>query len=231
MAAHDLEPTKYCLATGFLDSDHPDVIDFARNAVASTPEDVEKAVALFYAVRDGIRYDPNHIDLRPAAMRASAVACRGSGFCVSKAVLLAAAARVHRIPSRLRFADVRNHLSTGRMRRLMQTDLFVFHGYVELLLEDGWVKATPAFDRELCAYFRVPPLDFDGHHDAMFQQTNDRGKRYMEYVRDRGTYADLPLDEIRAAFEEHYPHIMADGVYDLGAGFGNGTEAGPARDG
>jgi transglutaminase-like putative cysteine protease len=230
MAAHELEPTKYCLPTEFLDSDHPDVIDFARDIIGNRAEDVEKAVALFYAVRDGIRYDPNHIDLRPAAMRASTVASRGSGFCVTKAVLLAAAARVHRIPSRLRFADVRNHLSTGRMRRLMRTDLFVFHGYAELLLEDGWVKATPAFDRELCGYFGVPPLDFDGHHDSMFQQCNHHGNRYMEYVRDRGSYADLPLDEIRAAFEEHYPHIMAGGVYDLGAGFGGDVEAGPARD-
>jgi transglutaminase-like putative cysteine protease len=207
----------YLRPTPCIDADHPRVLEFARRAAGGMSDARERAVALYYAVRDGIRYDPHHVDLRPEAMRASAALARGSGFCVSKAVLLAAAARALGIPARLGFADVRNHLTTERMRRAMGTDLFVFHGYTAFHLDARWVKATPAFNRTLCERFDVAPLEFDGRHDSLFQQADRRGNRYMEYVRDRGQFADLPLDEIRRAFAEHYPALAA-GARDEGEG-------------
>jgi transglutaminase-like putative cysteine protease len=199
----------YLDATPCLDADHPRVRAFAGRSTVGLRGARERAVALYYAVRDGIRYDAHHVDLRPEAMRASAVLARSAGFCVSKAVLLAAAARALGIPARLGFADVRNHLTTERMRRAMGTDLFVFHGYTAFCLDGRWVKATPAFNRTLCERFDVAPLEFDGRRDSLFQQADRAGNRYMEYVRDRGQFADLPLDEIRRAFAAQYPALAA----------------------
>ncbi len=199
----------YLRPTEFIDCDHPAVARFAEQA-APTGEPRERAVALYYAVRDGFRYDPYRVDLRPEGMRASTVLANGYGFCIPKAVVLAAAARRVGIPSRLGFGDVKNHISTERLRRLMATDLFVYHGCTELYLNERWVKATPAFNRTLCERFNVAPLEFDGVHDALLQQFDRSGNRYMEYVNDRGTRADLPLDEIRTAFEHYYPNLMAD---------------------
>ena len=99
-------------------------------------------------------------------MRASAVLATGYGWCVTKAALLAAAARAAGIPARLGFADVRNHLSTERMRATMATDVFVWHGYTELWLQGAWRKATPAFNVELCERFGLLPLEFDGRNDS-----------------------------------------------------------------
>jgi transglutaminase-like putative cysteine protease len=101
----------------------------------------------------------------------------------------------------------------------MQTDLFAFHGYTELFLDGGWVKATPAFNAALCERFDVAPLEFDGRSDAVLQECDRRGNRYMEYVRDHGQFADLPIDRMLAAFEEHYPALMAGGAYDLNGSF------------
>jgi transglutaminase-like putative cysteine protease len=212
------ELDEYLGPTPFLDADHPRVIAFAREVIGGRASSVDRAVALYYAVRDGIRYDPKQIDLRPEALRASAVLARGRGFCIPKAALLAAAGRVLGIPSRLGFADVRNHLTTERMRRDMGTDLFVFHGYTELYLEGRWVKATPAFNRTLCERFGVDPLEFDGKHDSLFQQSDRQGNRYMEYVRDRGPFADVPLAAIKAAFVEHYPQLMSGDRYEVEGG-------------
>lgn len=197
--------TPYLQPTPFVDSDHPRVIEFAQTAAAGDTSDIGRARALFVAVRDSIRYDPYRIELTPAGMKASAVLQAGYGFCVAKAVVLAAAARAVGIPSRLGFGDVRNHLTTERLRRAMRGDVFVYHGYTELLLEGKWVKATPAFNRSLCDRFNVAPLEFDGRQDALFQEFDRDGRRYMEYVGDRGRFADLPLAEITAAFAEHYP--------------------------
>ena len=215
---------QYLRPTRFLDSDHPAIVDFSRSVAAQHASAVDRAVAFYYAVRDGIRYDPYRVDLRPEALRASTVLQQGYGFCIPKAVLLAAVARAADIPSRLGFADVKNHLATERLLQAMQTDIFAFHGYAELLLEGRWVKATPAFNASLCERFDVPPLEFDGRTDSLFQQFNRRGDRYMEYVRDRGSYADVPIDELRAALVEHYPALASATGYDLHGRFEEDAE-------
>ena len=70
------------------------------------------------------------------------------------------------VPSKVGFADVRNHLCTPRLRALMGSDVFIYHGITELFLDGKWVKATPTFNIGLCERFGVIPLDFDGHADA-----------------------------------------------------------------
>jgi transglutaminase-like putative cysteine protease len=230
---------EYLLPGFYIDSDHPDVIRFSERVVGSLAnlgrrgaqagEDAgevrENAVALYYAVRDEFRYEPYRIDLNPEAMKASALLTRGYGFCIAKAVLLSAAARVQKIPARLGFADVKNHLTTERLRKSMGTDVFVYHGYAELLIDGSWVKATPAFNKALCERFGVPALDFDGVHDSVFQPFDPDGNQYMEYLHDRGRHADLPLDDLRSAFEAAYPRLMSGGICDLSGRFGDDAVA------
>ncbi len=191
-------------ATALIDSDHPAVIDFARRHAVGA-DDRERAVALTYAVRDGFRYDPYRIDLTIEGMRASHVIELGVGWCVPKAALLAAVARAAGIPARVGYADVRNHLSTERLRRTLQTDLFVWHGYTDLWIEGRWVKATPAFNLSLCERFGLLPLDFDGRSDSIYHPFDKSGNRHMEYVNQHGAFDDMPLDRIVAAFEATYP--------------------------
>ena len=194
--------------TPSIDSDHPAVCEFAaRHAVGD--DDRARAVALYGAVRDGFRYDPYRVDLSPAGMRPSRVLEVGHGWCVPKATLLAAACRAAGIPARLGFADVRNHLSTERMRQLLQTDLYVWHGYTEILLDGRWVKATPAFNLALCERFGLLPLEFDGRHDSIYHPYDRAGQRHMEYVHARGSFDDLPLAALTADFERTYPGWMA----------------------
>ena len=185
----------------FADADHPDVVAFAARATAGAGSEREKAVALFYAVRDGIRYDPYRVSADPETYRASAVLQAGTAYCIPKAVLLCAAGRAAGLTARLGFADVRNHLNTEKLRaRMGGSDLFIWHGYVEFLLDGHWVKATPAFNIELCQRFGVLPLEFDGEHDALFHPYTADGREHMEYVRERGTFDDLPFDEIMVEF-------------------------------
>lgn len=191
--------------TPFIDADHPAVIAYARAAAGGAADPRERAVRLYLAVRDDVYYDPYGLDLTVEGLRASTTLARRRGWCVAKAILLAACARAEGIPARLAFADVRNHLNTAKLRAAMGTDVFAFHGNTELHLGGRWVKATPAFNRELCAKFGVAPLDFDGVHDALLQPYDGERRTFMEYVRDRGSRDDVPLDEIRATFRTLYP--------------------------
>jgi transglutaminase-like putative cysteine protease len=195
----------YVTPTAIIDSDHPAVAAHAAAAIRETENDpVVKAVRLYYVVRDGIWYDPYLPFYKPEHYRASRVLDAGRAFCIGKAALLCALGRASGIPSRVGFADVRNHLTTRQLREFMGTDVFVFHGYTEFLLEGRWVKATPAFNIELCRRHRVKPLDFDGHADGLFQPYNEESRRFMEYVRDHGAFTDVPVPRIVSAWEEAY---------------------------
>ena len=196
--------TQFTSATPVIESTHAAVEEFARRHAGGSGPDIERAVRLYYAVRDSIRYDPYLIDLSVEGMKASATLSSGRGWCVSKAVLLAACCRSVGIAARLGFADVRNHLSTERLRERMRTDIFYWHGYTEVHLEGKWVKATPAFNIELCEKFRLLPLDFDGRNDSIYHPFDSSGNRHMEYLNHRGSYADLPLGEIVRTFREEY---------------------------
>jgi transglutaminase-like putative cysteine protease len=192
----------------FIDSGHPAVVAFAReHAAGDSP--LERAVSLYYAVRDRIRYNPFLDFTDESTYRASSCLAAGEGFCVGKAALLAACSRAAGIPARVGFADVKNHLSTPRLLEHIGSDLFIYHGYAELHLEEAWVKATPAFNLELCRKFRVKPLEFDGRHDSIFHPYDEDNRRHMEYLRDRGRYADVPAAEIQAAFRSFYPKLYA----------------------
>lgn len=194
----------YLTPSATIDSDHPAVRRFADDTIGGATASAEKARRLYYAVRDGIRYDPYAIDLTVSALRASTTLARGRGWCVPKAVLLAAACRAVGIPARLGFADVRNHLSTARMRAQMQTDVFFWHGYTALYLNEAWVKATPAFNIELCEKFALKPLEFDGTADAIYHPFDLNGNRHMEYLAYRGEFRDVPIEQIRETFHTAY---------------------------
>jgi transglutaminase-like putative cysteine protease len=197
---------EYRQAGHYIDSAHPAIQKFAREK-SKGASDRERAISLYYAVRDEIRYNPFLDFTDPAAFTASKVLESGEGFCIGKAALLAAVARAAGLEARVGFADVKNHLTSARLAETMGSDLFVFHGYTEFRLDGRWVKATPAFNLALCQRFRVKPLEFDGRADSIFHPFDEDQRRHMEYLRDRGTYADVPVDEIQRVFRETYPRF------------------------
>ncbi|OPZ73889.1 MAG: Transglutaminase-like superfamily protein [Firmicutes bacterium ADurb.Bin456] len=198
------------LKPGFYVDTSPKVLEFARkHGKGNTPG--EKAVSLFFAVRDGFRYDPYNVVFTPDEFKASVRITKDSGFCIHKAIILAAVLRAAGIPSRLAFADVKNHLNTRRLRDLVQTDVFYYHGITELYLDGRWLKVTPAFNIELCEKFGVRPLDFDGTADCIFHQYDIKGNKHMEYLKFRGSYADFPYELVHRDYQRFYPHIFAPG--------------------
>jgi transglutaminase-like putative cysteine protease len=66
----------YLAPTPFLDADHASVRRLAAEAKGGP---VERAVHLYYAVRDGLRYDPYSMTLERDTYRASSVIGRGGG--------------------------------------------------------------------------------------------------------------------------------------------------------
>lgn len=212
----------YTLPSPCVDSDHPTISALAKKLVDPGLGQRENSVTLYYWVRDEIRYNPYTVSGEMSHYRASHTLAQGEAWCVPKAILLAALCRAARIPARLGFADVRNHLSTAQMREMMGTDVFLYHGYTAIYLDEKWLKATPAFNVQLCDRFGLLPLEFDGSQDSIYHPFDQEGKRHMEYLNDRGQHLDLPYDEMMAVFHSHYPKMMA--ALDQGATSGKQAE-------
>jgi len=212
----------YLKPTPVIDCDAPPVREKAQNLTADKENDVEKAKALFYFVRDDITYNPYVLHNLVEHNKASITLSRGEGYCVQKAILLAALARAIGIPARPGFADIRNYIIPQKLLELMHgSNLFIYHGYCELYIGQKWVKATPAFDLEMCQKHHIIPVEFDGKNNATFHRYNQEGKLHIEYVHDYGHYPDLPLEEMLEARVKVYGPdylTMQESLLNLGPG-------------
>jgi len=202
--------SQYLKPTEFINSDNVRVITFVNDVVGIEKDKKNAILRLFYKIRDGIPYHFDSMGIKKELFIASNVIDAEGSFCIPKAVLFASAARVIGVPSRLGFADVKNHLATAKVLEKLKTDLFVFHGYTELFINEKWVKATPAFNKELCKKFNVKPLDFDGENDSVFQEYTESGDKYMNYIMDHGSFTDLPFELMITSFKKAYPHLYAE---------------------
>ncbi|SFM50082.1 transglutaminase-like domain-containing protein [Marinobacter pelagius] len=201
---------RYLQPTAFFDYDKPELKAWiARQLEGVSDDPVEQIKVLYLAVRDSINYNPYVFCTDPRTLSASYALTSGETYCIPKAVLLGAAARAIGIPSQLGLADVRNHLSSPKLIEWLRSDIFRMHGFIELYLNGRWVKATPAFNKQLCELMKVEPLEFDGVHDSVFQEFTEDGQAHMEYINDHGVFDDVPhrfiVDGVRAAYGHLFP--------------------------
>jgi transglutaminase-like putative cysteine protease len=199
----NMDMKKFLEPTPYIDCDAEPVKEKAREIVQGLTAQRKKAIKIFYAVRDGIKYTIYGKRSLPEHFRASFVLSSGEGYCVQKAILLVALARAASIPARFRLAAIRSHLVPKEMLEKRGSNLFPYHGYADLYLEGSWVKVTPTFDIDSCVDAGLRPVDFDGEHDALLPSTTLDGRLHIEYVEDRGSFEDVPFDTIMAASLRH----------------------------
>lgn len=209
---------EYLEPTICIDSNHPSVEAFAKAKTHHLKSDKEKAIALYYAVRDDWRYNPYNISFNQDALKASAILDRSDGHCIDKAVLLIAFLRAVAIPARLCLASVRNHIATEKFEDYLESNVLVPHGYVEIWLDEKWVKVTPAFNKALCEKLKVDTLEFDGETEALFQEYNHAGGKFMEYLDEFGAFANVPIDYMLELMKQYYPAVFEKG-FDPAKGF------------
>ncbi len=202
----DFDP--YLSAGYYTNSDHPAIVNFVEENIANISTLKDKIICLYNSVRDKFKYYPYHLILKPNALRASVLVQKDYGYCVEKSNLFAACMRVIGVPSRLCFANVRNHLATDRVEAYLKTDLMVFHGYVEIYFNSKWIKCTPVFDTELCNRLGVSVLDFDAENDSVFQESDKAGNPFMTYEHNYGCFRDLPFELFLSELKKYYPHLF-----------------------
>lgn len=202
---------QYIQSSEFIDSDNKLIVQFAKEIVGTETDPTLVIKKLFEEIRDKYSYHPFQMDMRRESLKASWQVNQKTGYCVSKALLLSACARTMKIPARVCFFVVKNHLGTGKLEEALKTDLIVFHGSSEAYLNNKWIKLVPAFDKSLCEKLGVSVTEFDGINDAIFQEYRPENgnqadeKQYMEYVKEYGSFHDFPYELARSELMAYYP--------------------------
>lgn len=195
---------KYLKATYYMDFTEQSIIEKAHELVNGIPDknDIEKGINLFYFVRDEIKYvvKYNNEYYSRENLKSTATLKRGHGFCIQKAVLLAALARAVGIPSRVHFNDIINHMTSKKYMDYVGNDKFLYHGYTELFIGGKWVEANVAFDKELCERKNWPIVEFDGIKPGLFAHHDETGKPFIDYIKDHGSFSDVPYTRILIAW-------------------------------
>jgi transglutaminase-like putative cysteine protease len=196
----------YLAETELLNFNHPNFKEFLQDIEGIGTQE-EQLLKVYLKVRDSFLYDPYHLDLRPAALKASAVLEKRRAWCVEKANVMAACSRRLGFPTRLGYAIVTNHIGVERLVSYLRRKEIVFHGYVEIFMHGKWVSCTPSFDHLICRLTNVAPLEFDGKTDSMFQAYKGEEK-FMEYLHYYGTFDDVPVEFMNAEMKKYYPHLF-----------------------
>lgn len=206
-----LKPTK------FLDFNKTKVRDKAEKIVLGMSSDKEKAIKLFYWVRDEIKYNMyTYLPMFETNLKASTTLRRMNGFCMSKAVLLSTFARAVGIPARIHMVDIVNHKVPDWIEEFMGTRTFHCHGYSELYLDGNWIKLTPVFDKETAFKAGYLPLvEFNGEEHALLAPFDENGNKFIEYGEDWGVYEELPIKKIDEIFAEKYGTVYTEFQFKL----------------
>jgi transglutaminase-like putative cysteine protease len=193
--------------THCLNFNHPDFKQFLKKYNFGK-NSTDNAKEIYYKIRDHFLYDPYHLDLSKKALVASEIINKKRAWCVEKALIMVACCRAIGIPARFGFAIVTNHIGVEKLTNYLRRYEIVFHGYVEVFLENKWIKCTPAFDKRVCRLSGVSTLDWDGKNDSMFQEF-ENGKKFMEYLHFYGEFADIPFELMHQEMKKYYPHLFA----------------------
>jgi hypothetical protein len=191
----------------FYDSEHESIQEIL--ATFNFSEEIsnkEKAIEIYNYVRDQWYYSPLRISLIEEDSLASNLVKRKKGHCIDKSIILITILKAADIPARIGLAKIKNHIAVEQVVQFLGTDVLVPHGYVEIFLEDKWVKATPAFNKSLCDKLNVHTLEFNGEEDCIFQEYCAEGtNQFMEYIEDYGTFESFPVEKIETLLLDHYP--------------------------
>ncbi len=193
--------------TELIDSDHPAIISKANEITGLKREPEDKAKAIFYFVRDYIRYI-FRADLDEQKYKASSILKSGKGFCTQKAILFCALARACQIPSGIHFYDIVDYTLNETFVRFLKTRTLYHHGVPVLYLNNTWYQYDATLDIELVKNKGLRPVEFCMGQNCLMHPTTLNGEKHVEYVRDHGMYSDVTFKEIESWLKEGYPHLL-----------------------
>lgn len=162
-----LRPTRSCDFTKAI------VTNKAREITETTKDAQEKALKIFYWVRDQIKFGISNIDVR-----ASTTLKKGYGECGNKTTLHMALLRAVGIPSRMHSVLAKRDVLQGLIPNFVYKKMvpLVSHFWCECYLDGTWISCESMLDKPLYENLlktekirkdQIPTIDWDGKTDLI----------------------------------------------------------------
>lgn len=196
----------FASSSAIFDHLHPTVQDFVARAIGpDTLSDKDKAVRIYYAVRDDIFYEVFGTDISGDGLAASSIITSKRGFCLHKSICFVAACRAAGLAARLLVDKVKNHVTTQELSALVGGQEFL-HWFAEVRVDNVWLKVSPTFNKQMCQLFGMRALDFDGQSHSINQHYG--AEVFMEYMGEPASFADPSHEELLEYIEAHHPRMI-----------------------
>jgi len=196
-------PGEALLPQTFIDSASPELQALAALITEGSVSKRELAIRAFEHIRDSVPYE-FMAKFRPDQYRAMHVLDAGRGFCVQKAVLLAALLRACGIPSALVLGNLKDHTMPRRIVKALGTNVMHGHGFTAVWLDGEWLLVDASHDARFATRKGYELVSWDGACDALIAATALDGRRHAQFVALQGVFLDLPFEALLKLFAEAY---------------------------
>ena len=205
-----------CLApTHFIDSDAETIQACVHKLELEGLSPNERAVKIFNYVRDDVTYEFS-IRVTRDQFKASYTVVNGRGYCVRKALLLGALCRAVDIPAVVILCDMRDGSLAPKIVEALGTDVMHYHGLCGIYLDGKWLKLDASLSPALVEKKQYRIVKFDGHSDALQENTTLTGGAHMEYVAYHGAYVDLPYEQMMRGYKDGFNNSNKEMMAQLG---------------
>lgn len=187
----DDDLSEYLTPTGYIDSDHPDVIAKAGELIKDCKTEKEKVEKIYYFVRE-LPYDilSAFRYLAEGRRQASDVLAAGTAFCMGKASSFVALCRAGGIPARIGFQQLHcpdKPFMSDEVRQLWGDRKLPWHSLGEAHVNGKWLRLDATIHSEFANAKGMPyTREFDGESDIPTVEG--------PILKQLGSYADYPKD-------------------------------------
>jgi len=196
---------KYLKPTDLMDWEHPVIQEKAAQLFFHKDSPVQKAEPLFDFIRE-IPY-AFHISFSAEDYKASAILKANRGFCTQKAILFCTLARCAGIPAGIHFYDIVDYTLADHFTQFLKTNTLVYHGITSLYLNGKWLQYDATIDTRLAARKGMRPVVFSRDKDCLNPPYGLNNQPNIEYIKDRGLYADVTFSDLQNWYKKNYSHL------------------------
>lgn len=198
---------KFRMPTLLIESEHPQIRDQAHKLTLSQKSDQEKVKAIFYFIRDEIKYIFG-VPPSESAVKASSVLQAKRGFCTQKAILFCSLARSCSIPCGIHFYDIIDHDMSDYIADILTTRKLIRHGIPAVRLKNQWIQYDATLNISLVKKKKLKSVEFSPDHNCLMHSTTLNGNKHIEYIHDYGMAPDVTFEQIIGWMKEGYAHLF-----------------------
>ncbi len=190
-----LDINAYLAADEWINHDHPDIIQKAKDLTAGLENDWDKVQVIFEFIRDEIVYNFAPIIDSEDDWKASSVLTEKNGMCHQKSNLQVALFRAVDIPAALTYQKIIDHpLMRTRYAEMIPDGILPYHALAAVHIDGKWYRMEATLDSGLCERRGYRKTEMKVGEETILPTTKENGDPHFEIIEDHGYFESYPKE-------------------------------------